>query len=650
LSRTKAEIWFRFRQESANIGLWLAPPSWPRGAECGGLPLPARDEVRTLVRGTAYEERLHLDALRIAGGELPAFGQWLRPEGAIAWRKDYRHGQETDARYFRRIPYLDFERAGDHKWIWEINRHQHLVLLAQAWTLDPAAAYATALAGQLESWLDANPPQVGVNWTSALEVAFRALSWIWILHWAGETLPEHLRERLLGSLRAHGRHLYANISIYFSPNTHLLGEALALHALGKYMAALPEAASWRERGGYWMQECLRRQVREDGSYFEQSSYYHIYGLDMFSLHAVWNGGAMGVELERMAEFAAALLGADGRIPLLGDDDGGRLFHPFGPRDEFGRGSLAVFAGMAGWAPGPSEWLDREAACEMAVWWLGARAAGCWEVRRRGSGRSRLFAGTGLAVLRGEGLEVTVDVGPFGPGSAGHSHADTLSLTVRRHGREVLIDPGTFTYLSDPAWRERFRGARAHNTVTVEGVEQAAPGGPFRWLSKPSVQVLEWQSDDVADTVAAVCAYGAVRHYRVVRLEKGEPRIWIADRVEGAGAGVSQYWHLGETAEELGPGCFRTAGARITLEKPDEMSIEESWRSRVLGSREPAQVVRVDWDGASGRTAVIDWNPNEDWNPKERPLRITAEWGERTVAIQATGSPPGHAILKWKPEG
>ena len=641
MSRSAAEILFRLRQETANVALWLAPPSWPGGLEPGGLPLPPMDEIRPPMRGTAYEERLHRDALRIAGGELPAFGEWLRPGEAIAWRKDYRHGQETDQRYFRRVPYLDFARAGDHKWVWEINRHQHLAVLAQAWALEPNTVYAEALATQLESWLEANRPQRGINWTSALEVAFRALSWIWILHLAGEALPAGLRKRLLGSLRAHGRHLHANLSIYFSPNTHLLGEAMALHALGKYLAALPEAASWRVLGGYWMGECLRRQVREDGSYFEQSSYYHIYGFDMFLLHAVWSGGGAGVELERMAEFAAALLGADGRIPLLGDDDGGRLFHPFGAREEFGRGSMAVFAALAGWAPGPSEWLDREAACEMAVWWLGGRAAGCWEVRRREMGGSRLFAGAGLAVLRASGVEMTVDAGPFGPGSAGHSHADTLSVTVRRDGREVLIDPGTFTYLADPAWRERFRGAAAHNTVTVKGIEQATPGGPFRWVSVPSVRVLEWRSDEAEDRLLAVCEYGTVRHHRLVWFDKRAPRIWIADWLEGDVPGIEQYWHLGEGAEELGPGCFQAGGARLTLEKPGEPTIEEGWRSHVLGSREPAAVLRVDWEGAARRTTVIDWEPAKG------PLCVTAEWSDGSVAIQVTGLTAAHAILKWK---
>ena len=47
--------------------------------------------------------------------------------------------------------------------------------------------------------------------------------------------------------------------------------------------------------------------------------------------------------------------------------------------------------------------------------------------------------------------------PFGPGSAGHSHSDTLSLVVSVGNQEVLIDSGTYSYM-DPEWRSYFRGS------------------------------------------------------------------------------------------------------------------------------------------------------------------------------------------------
>ena len=126
--------------------------------------------------------------------------------------------------------------------IWELNRHQHLILLGraykltgeahQAYKLTGEAHYASEISRQLESWMEANPFQEGINWTSALEVSIRALSWIWVLHLAGDELGDALRTRVGTELYRHGLYIANNLSYYFSPNTHLLGEAVALHALG----------------------------------------------------------------------------------------------------------------------------------------------------------------------------------------------------------------------------------------------------------------------------------------------------------------------------------------------------------------------------------------------------------------------------------
>src|SRR4029077_19244415 len=136
----------------------------------------------------------------------------------------------TGTDYFRLIPYLDFARAGDHKIIWELNRHQHLTTLAQACLLSGRDEYFDEIIRQWESWVIANPYQRGINWASALEVAFRALSWIWVYHLVGPQMEADFRRRFLNELYRHGLHIERNLSFYFSPNTHLLGEAVALHA------------------------------------------------------------------------------------------------------------------------------------------------------------------------------------------------------------------------------------------------------------------------------------------------------------------------------------------------------------------------------------------------------------------------------------
>jgi hypothetical protein len=662
--RSAAEIVFRLRQEASNLWLWAHPPALPEAVlrpltsrPAPLPPLPAAETVRRLVSGTNYAEELSRRAGRIVAGELPAFTTWIQPDGPIRWRRDYRHGHETAAVYFRSVPYLDFARAGDHKWIWEINRHQHLAALAQAWALDPQPAYIEGMEDQLESWLAQNPPQAGINWTSALEVAFRALSWIWIWHWAGAGLSGPLARRMLTALYHHGLHLEANLSIYFSPNTHLLGEALALDALGRLFPSFPGAARWRETGSREMALALERQVAGDGSHFEQSTYYHVYALDMFLLHRVLAGPGTAAEQEklaRMADFLSALLGDEGRIPLVGDDDGGRLFSPFGARDTFGRGTLAVYGVLAGGAA-PRGVAAREAAAEMAAWWIGERVEKWLEQAGVPPARqSRLFAGTGLAVGEAGDAQILADAGPMGPGTAGHSHADALQVIVRRGDRELLIDPGTATYIADPAKRDRFRGTAAHNTVTVGpgDPDQASPAGPFRWLDRPSVRLHQWRSEPAEDVWCAECRYRDIRHRRLFRWDKVALRLWIADHIEWENPGqirpLAQHWQFGEAPKTDTKSTIFCAGARLTLESGGELTIERTERSLVLGQLQESWTAVARWQSASPATRVA----LVDWEPEAGTLDLSACWNGDSVAMQARGNrglPPLAAKLAWDVE-
>jgi len=65
----------------------------------------------------------------------------------------------------------------------------------------------------------------------------------------------------------------------------------------------------------------------------------------------------------------------------------------------------------------------------------------------------------------------------------HGHADALSIILSKNGYLFLIDPGTFRYNGVPEWRKYFKGTRAHNTVTIDGQDQAIFETSFIW-SKP----------------------------------------------------------------------------------------------------------------------------------------------------------------------
>lgn len=170
--RSPREISFRLRQETANFYLWLRRPLPGIVSTAISPLLPNGSTVAERLRGSAYAADVEKLAQGVLENRIPLLGTELSFTGAIPWRRDWHHNREFQGTpYFRLVPYLDFERAGDHKFIWELNRHQYFVLLAQAGLLTGRNEFFETLVAHWEDWVRENPFQQGINWTSALEVA-----------------------------------------------------------------------------------------------------------------------------------------------------------------------------------------------------------------------------------------------------------------------------------------------------------------------------------------------------------------------------------------------------------------------------------------------------------------------------------------------
>ncbi|MGH9703831.1 MAG: alginate lyase family protein, partial [Candidatus Acidiferrales bacterium] len=429
----------------------------------------------------------------------------------IDWHRDAVSGKRAPLKIWYKIPYLNFAEVGDHKVIWELNRHQHLLTLARAYCSTKDERYVRELCAQWYHWKKENPYPLGINWASSLEVAFRSLSWLWVRQLLADcpALPCEFHYDLLEALAQNGRHISRNLSTYFSPNTHLLGEAVALFFLGTLCPQIRAAANWQKQGWEIILAEAEKQIFPDGMHFEQSLYYHVYALDLF-LHAriLAQRNALTVPafldrtIEKMAEILC-VLGRTGVPPRLGDDDGGRVFDPSRNRAKQLLDPLSTAAVLFRRA-------DFKAAsqglCEETLWLLGTK--GLEEFDKLPSMLpamgSRAFDSSGIYVMAsGESsTQLVARAGPMGALRAGHSHCDSLSVHLSIDGREILSDPGTHKYVSGDGERETFRGTSAHNTLRIGGEDQAKAGDSFSWNSLPSVRVEHWISEDTFDLLEA----------------------------------------------------------------------------------------------------------------------------------------------------
>jgi hypothetical protein len=541
--------------------------------------------------------------------------------------------------------------------------------LGRAFWLTGDRRYRRAFCAELASWLDGNPPLVGVNWASMLELALRSLSWIWALHFfveppVGGRPPESggadtedgpwTVDLLLG-LDTQLAQVERHLSYYFSPNTHLLGEALALYVAGRTLPIL-SASSRRARVG---RDLLigeaSRQIEPDGGHRERSTHYHKYTLDFYLLAlavARITGDPASDDFERTAARLAAaarqLADSRGRLPHFGDDDGGMLAPFTGRPPDDVRDSLALAAGL----------LNRPelciAAAEEAHWVLASAPEAsrhALDVVRRGhSPSSCALADTGYYISRSRsGDHLVIDGGPHGFQNGGHAHADALSLTFSRRSAPLLIDPGTACYTIDPARRDWFRSTAMHNTVVVDGRSQSTPDGPFHWARTARTTVRRWHSADRFDYFEGMHdGYAPVLHRRHV-LAMHDDLIVIADLVldlpERGAHRVAVHWHvdprwavqLGDRLAHLSSRAGRvdlavTEGGMEVLTGDTASGL--GLYSPAYGRVEPATTVRLVREGAGPIWIASVFGLNAR-NPVLRADAIPV-WAEAGVLADSTG--------------
>ncbi len=454
-------------------------------------------------------------------------------EGDIDWHRDPCSGHRWELKFWTSYKPQDDAGGRDVKIIHELNRHQHLPRLAKAWLWTGNESYASEAVAQMLSWIDQNPPGMGINWQSSLELAIRSVSWQWTIFalLGCKAFDESAAEKICTSLFAQLQHVSRHLSTYTSPNTHLIGEAAALFIAGLVFGEHACAFDWLATGAAVLNQEARKQVLDGAVYGELSSWYHCYTIDFYLQTAILarqNRRDLAPDTERtlenMLEFLMHLTRPDGSIPLLGDDDGGRALAL--ARRDYRSFSEALAIGAILFHR--SDFKQQAARLYEEAYWLFGRR-GLETYREIGTdtphGKTLFFPTAGYALQRSGwhagAAHLVFDCGGLGILAGGHAHADALSLNLFSGGKEMLVDPGTFVYNGQPHWRSYFRSTRAHNTVTVDGRDQTEMAGTFAWNS-------------------GLPSRGSFRAMRTVpHLGAAEPVEWMEGEHEGyASAGVS----------------------------------------------------------------------------------------------------------------
>ena len=501
------------------------------------------------------KQRIVSMAERVLDGWVPLF-QWkeVNMPKPVLWSGTMESGGASTVwprDYYSDIDFShDPERPDrDVKWCWELNRFQHLLWLGASWRLTGEERFAVEARMQLESWLDSVQYPLGVQWSSNLEVALRALSLArcHILCLNSLAWDSHFLSRLIPCLYLHGVHLERELTVHHTEGNHLLGECSALFCVATLYPLFLKSSRWRKRSMAILNWLAPRVILPDGVYAEQATGYFRFVaeflLQVFFLARGSGPQLSGVVRERLAnglDFIRNLAPDCKDVPMIGDSDTG-LAIGWRLSDFWDFTSLPAIGSVLLGEPRLARGLPTFPA--EAYLMLGETGLNLFESLSNqaipGSDSASpspllVFPNGGYQVSRDEDFSVILDVGPLGiPPAYGHGHADGLSFILHYRGKPLVVDPGTFLYNGPPFWRRYFRSSTAHNTIRIDGKYPAEPLETFRWSSPLKIEQEPPISGERWRLLRGTVNWGRFVHRRFLIHVTGEGII-VLDHVNGAG--------------------------------------------------------------------------------------------------------------------
>ncbi len=619
--RLARSAWFvagRHRSRRGLQRLYSASPSLPDAqVRWPDVDLPTAEKLPASARAACARIRREADAILEHRADF--LGSGLVPLGEqIDWHCDFKSGYRWPLAPYDRVEATCLTDDRDPKVPWELSRGHQLLTLARAAVLFDDERYAGELEAQLDDWLKANPPGQGINWTTAMEVALRAVNWLWSIGTlqAFSPLDSELAARITRSLQLHGRHVMANLegTPYLRSN-HYIGDLLGLLALGVTVEGDPDAAGWLRFARRELEREVLEQVYPDGVSFEGSLPYHGLVLEMLILArhlANWAGQPLSPRFDervcRMLEVSRSVRHPDGRSPVIGDQDSGRVLPAGFDRPPTHDHMLWIGAAVFG-APAP---LSGEPSAEVLL----TLGLGAWKqlgLRPKATAMplQNSFPDAGVYVLRGEGTHLVARCGGVGTrGLGGHAHNDLFSYELS-YGSPLVVDSGAYVYTADVDARNAFRSTAAHNVVRLDG-EELNPYRPEEifMLRQVADPVVEHFGETAQEARLVVRHDGykrlplAVVHRRNFVLDRRTGDVSVSDELTGSGAHRAEsYVHLAPGVEvtDVGGGLFKVDDGKAEVSLlfwgfEGGVRVTDGWVSSSYGARQRAPVLVGTLDG------------------------------------------------------
>ena len=380
----------------------------------------------------------------------------------INWHVDFKCGAQWEQIYYLEIV---TPKGADIKIPWELSRCQHLLCLGEAWLLSRDKKYAQEVVDEINWWIEDNPFLYSVNWKCAMEVAFRAVNWLFALNMISEYegINSVFTKKVSKALWQHAFFIRNNLErqLPFS-NNHYASNIVGLLYLGAFFRYTRKGERWFSFALSHYYRETREQVLESGVHYERSVSYHRMMTEMLSYPAyllmrceVSLPDDVLKRLQGMYDYVFNYVKPNGLTPLIADNDDGR-FVPLMKRDFRDH-----------------EYLNNPLSLENCFVSTGMQPLFC--AKQKGT---KCYPDAGVAIIREGNNYLFINNGGYSKCPketetviGTHTHNDLLSFELALLGKDIIVDPGTYLYTSSKKDRDAFRATAKHNTAVVDFEEQ-----------------------------------------------------------------------------------------------------------------------------------------------------------------------------------
>jgi hypothetical protein len=358
---------------------------------------------------------------------------------------------------------------GDEEWCFMLNRHRFWVDLGKAYLLTGEEKYVKGFVNQVTHWIDNNPLKdelKSLTWRR-IEAGIRLENWIKSFEYMKNSkhITPVFLAKFLGSLNQHSKYLNSSFNFFSQTSNWGVIEFQGLFNAAVFLKEFKKASIWRNNAITRLAECIKLQVLEDGTHWEQSPMYHN---EVF--HCYLNVNLLAIQnqiklpkviVEKTKEMALANVKwqkPNFHQPVLGDSD---------DTDLRGLLTLATYIYQDEVLKSRSfDMLDYE-----NYFILGSKKANQYKnIKSKNPEFLTIFEpNSGDLYMRTSwNQDATYSSIHLKKLGCGHGHDNLLHFNIFANGKDYLADGGRYTYVNNK-WRAFFKSSLNHNTLGVDNL-------------------------------------------------------------------------------------------------------------------------------------------------------------------------------------